>query len=150
MLVSPFAGGAALPDLSGLSATACLRFVGQLVRVTGRILPNNGYGAFLDTGKVRIHLMTPRREPLDQSFEDREVVVVQGTLHRLALPPTVPGSSTPLQPSFYFVSDYTIHRSSAWPRQRSKQAIQPTAGPMRCNTVDLTAGLHSEGRSYSR
>ena len=125
MLACASMAGTQTPDLSDLPATACLPFVGQFVRITGRISPNGRYGAFLNTGKVRIHLMTRLQDP-DPSLNNQEVVVL-GTLHRLALPSKIPGSSTPLKPAFYFVHDYTIHYPSPWPRQPSNKTMQPTA-----------------------
>jgi hypothetical protein len=126
MFVCASVVGTETPDLSDLPTTACLPFVGQFVRVTGRISLNGRYGAFLGTGKTRIHIMACPQDP-DASLENQQVVVL-GTLHRLALPLTIPGSSTPLEPALYFVRDYTIHYPSPWPRHPSNKAMQPTAG----------------------
>jgi hypothetical protein len=148
MLACASVAGTEAPDLSDLPASACLPFVGKFVRVTGRISPNGRYGVFLDTGKVRIHLMACPQDP-DPSLENQQVVVL-GTLHRLALPATIPGSSTPLEPAFYFVRDYTIHYPSSWPRRPSNQTMQPTA--RRCTaslSMMIKLSFHSSLASTS-
>lgn len=113
------AGGT--PDLSHLPPAACHAYLGQFVRVAGRISLSAKSGPVIDTGKVQIHF-SPPSGPVDPSLHNQRVVML-GTLH--LLPSFIlQNSPTPVPPLLFFGGDCTIHYRSPWPREPSNHTMQ--------------------------
>jgi hypothetical protein len=120
-----------IPELSDLTPDEYHAYVGDLVRVSGRVSLAGKWGPVIDTGQLQICIFPPSPGEIDHSLDNQRVVVI-GILRFVPQFAFSKSRVYPrLGPFFYFDRDYTVHYPSPWPPKSSNQAMQLTTSRVR-------------------